>query len=259
MGVIKKVAGVLWFIASPFALYFFVTNFIQCIGLAENELSEQMMNVIIMQIVCIILLAWGRFSGLLHRRGGGSAHVTVWDVVFSLFLAPVKLAFCWVVEIIFLIIGVLKGLFSGLFGKSGKSGGDKRAANAAQNRGESDDARGGGSDGKLKRWIENALPRRCPSWPYGHTFVDSVSTEISAYSNKVIVSGRLRFVYSGSAEGAASQRSALQSSMESTAKDFANALCNAAYSAFGKFREQYSGYDDEWQIQPGDIEYKLEF
>ena len=259
MGVIRKIVALLWFFAVPFVLYFFVTNFLSCLGTSGHAFNERIMYVIYSQIICIIMIVVARFCKLLVliRK---SSHVTTLGIILSLILAPLKLAYSWCALLIMCAYGILKGVFSGLFSKSGssKTSGGKGSSAVAENVGYGDSDREEGSDGKLRNWIRNALPSSCPSWPYGHAYVDSKTVELSSMSNTILLGARIHFNYIGSPEGAVSNRSELQSSIQRVGEEYANKLLRAASSAFEQFREKYSGYDGEWGIKINNIDVKMD-
>ena len=259
MGVVRKVVAVIWFIAVPFVLYYFVTSFLSCLGTSGQVLSERIMYVIYSQILCILMIAVARFSKLLVviRR---SSHITAVGIILDLILAPLKLAYFWCALLIVCAYGILKGVFSGLFSKSGssKTSGGKGSSAVAENVGYGDSDREEGSDGKLRNWIRNALPSSCPSWPYGHAYADSKTVELSSLSNTIILGACIHFNFIGSAEGIVSNKSELQSSVQSVGGEYANKLLHAASSAFEQFREKYSGYDGEWEIKIGNIDVKMD-
>ena len=259
MGVIRKIVALLWFIAVPFVLYYFVTNFLSCLGASGHAFDVRIMYVIYSQIICIIMIVVARFCKLLVlvRK---SSHVTALGIILSLILAPLKLAYFWCVLLIIFVFAILKGTFSGLFSKreTSRSSGGKVSSAAAGKVSNEDPDREKGSDGKLRSWISNALPGGCPSWPYGNAYVDSKTVELSSMSNTILLGARIHFNYIGSPEGAVSNRSELQSSIQRVGEEYANKLLRAASSAFEQFREKYSGYDGEWGIKINNIDVKMD-
>ncbi len=259
MGIVRKVVAVIWFILAPCMVAYFVVNFLELLKATEQEWGGQVMIVLFFQIFCILLIMLARFAKLLIKVGG-SEHVTTIGIILDLVIAPIKLAYFWCIYAFRVIVFILKKFFSLLFGRSGssKSSGRESAAAVAEPRGYEDPDRERGSDGKLRSWIRNALPGGCPSWPYGHAYVDSKTVELSSMSNTILLGARIHFNYIGSLEGAASNRSELQSSIQSVGEEYANKMLHAASSAFEQFREKYYGYDGEWGIKISNIDVKMD-